>query len=514
MERLHWKSLLLIVIAALILFNHLGGVPLLDPDEPVYGETAKEMINFNDFLSPRIYGEYWYDKPPMYYWLVAGAFSQLGVSEFAARLPSALLGFACVLYVYLVGSRLFSNKAGLLGALILVTSGEFFYISKAAVTDITLTLFLTMTMLSFLEKRYYLMYICAGLATLTKGPVGIIFPGAVILLYFLAIRDFSHLRKMKIPVGILLTSAVVLPWYWFMVQAHGQVFIDTFIGYNNITRFISPEHPEIVWYFFIPVFIGGFFPWSAILIPASWTALTESREDFRKLLFLIIWAAFIFVFFTISRTKLISYILPMFPPMAMVVGWYVDWIGQRWGGVRTLSWPIILSVLCGLLCAALFWTIHLIPALLIGVIALVAIFVIMTLGVWYYIWRLEVERALWLQVGAMTLVSLVVMIMIFPQAAPAFSCRGIANEFLAKYDGKSPVYICKFLHPGFTFYTNEYGKEFSLDELAPIVKSGKKAYFVMRQSEYNGLTVAERQKLTTLAATGDSLDQKLLLLNP
>lgn len=177
-ERLGLRFIIVIFVASLIMFYNLGSVPLFDPDEPVYAETAKEMIKFNDFLSPRIFGEFWYDKPPMYYWLVAAAFKLFGISEFTARVPSALLAVVCAGYIYRACSRLFDQTVGLLSALVLATSIEFFYLGKAAVTDITLTFYLTVALISFLEKRFYLFYIGAALATLTKGPIGILFPAA------------------------------------------------------------------------------------------------------------------------------------------------------------------------------------------------------------------------------------------------------------------------------------------------------------------------------------------------
>ena len=144
LKRLDGRFWLVAIIAAIILFINLGTIPLLDPDEPVYAETPKEMIHFNEFLSPRIYGEYWYDKPPMYYWLVTAAFKVFGVSEFSARFPSAFLGLAGVTALYLHGCRLFSKRAAMAAALVLATSIEYFYLGKAAVTDITLTFCLTL----------------------------------------------------------------------------------------------------------------------------------------------------------------------------------------------------------------------------------------------------------------------------------------------------------------------------------------------------------------------------------
>ncbi|MBC8015170.1 MAG: glycosyltransferase family 39 protein, partial [Sporomusaceae bacterium] len=337
---------LVAIISIVILFFNLGGIPLLDPDEPVYAETPKEMMAFDEFISPRIYGEYWYDKPPMYYWLVAASYKIFGITEFAARFPSAVLAVACTLAVYLSGRRLFNERAGMAGALVLTTSIEFFYLGKAAVTDMTLLLCLTISLLAFIEKRYYLAYLFAGLATVTKGPIGLLFPGAIVFSYILVTRNWSLMKSMKIPSGLLLYAIVALPWYVAMYSLHGSAFIDTFLGFHNLTRFTSPEHPEVVlWYYYIPVLMIGFFPWTSIMLQSMWTSLTKSRQDFSALLFLNIWAIVIFIFFTISQTKLVSYILPMYPPLAMIVGWYIDrlWIASN--RQRSSSWAILLGIL-------------------------------------------------------------------------------------------------------------------------------------------------------------------------
>ncbi len=506
-ERSGLATILIILIAAFIMFFNLGGVPLLDPDEPVYAETAKEMLNFGDFVSPRIYGEYWYDKPPMYYWLVTAAFSLFGVSEFAARLPSALLAICGALYVYFSASRLFGDRAGFAGALVLITSLEYFYLGKAAVTDITLTLFLTVALLAFLEKRYYLFYICAGLATVTKGPVGLLFPGAIVFLYMLLTRSFSLLKEMKLPAGIVLFALTALPWYVAMYLIHGNAFIDTFLGFHNITRFTSPEHPEgVLWSYFIPVLIVGFLPWTAVMVQAVWTAITDCRpQHARPLLFLIIWAAFIFLFFTVSRTKLVSYILPMYPPLAMVVGWYFAHIGDWRRGARPFAWPLLLTLLGGLFAVgAIYGAREAMPALLPGAYATASVLAAMIIGTWYCVARREIDQAVWLNVAGMALLVVVLMSLLIPPAAPAFHSRDIAQAFTARYDGKSPVYVAKFLRPGFAFYAGVYGRELTpADWSAP-----GKAYFVVRKTEYEGLDAAGKQRLTLL----DTADEKMLLL--
>lgn len=494
----------IVILAAFIMFYSLGGVPLFDPDEPVYAETAKEMIASNDFVSPRIYGEYWYDKPPMYYWLVAAAFKLFGVNEFAARFPSALLAIIGCLYVYSAAARLFGARAGICGALVLCTSIEYLYLGKAAVTDITLTFFLTVSLLAFLEKRYYLFYICAGLATVTKGPVGLLFPGAVVFLYLLFTRNFSLLREMKIPAGIVLYAVTAVPWYWAMYAIHGNAFIDTFLGFHNITRFTSPEHPEgVLWYYFIPVLILGFLPWTAVMGQAVWAALTNSRpQHARPLFFLIIWAAFIFLFFSVSRTKLVSYILPMFPPLAMVVGWYLDRIMDARRGGRPFAWPVLLTVFAGLFAAGgVFGAYKAAPELLPGAYLLAGLFAVMIIGTWYCVWRRRLETAFWLQAAGMAVFTVILMSLLLPPAAPALHARDIAQAFTANYDGQSPVYVVKFLRPGFAFYAGVYGRELKPDDWTV----PGKAYFVVRKPDFEWLPDKDKQRLRVLATSHEKI---------
>ena len=507
---------LVAIISIIIIFFNLGGIPLLDPDEPVYAETPKEMMAFDEFVSPRIYGEYWYDKPPMYYWLVVASYKVFGITEFAARFPSALLAVACTLAVYLSGRRLFNERAGMAGALVLTTSIEFFYLGKAAVTDMTLLLCLTISLLAFIEKRYYLAYLFAGLATVTKGPIGLLFPGAIVFSYILVTRQWSLIKSMKVPSGLLIYALVALPWYIMMYSIHGSAFVDTFLGFHNVTRFTSPEHPEsVLWYYYIPVLMLGFFPWTAIMLQSMWNSVTKSRQDFSALVFLNSWVIVIFVFFTISQTKLVSYILPMYPPLAMIVGWYIDRLWTANHQQRSVSWVILLGTLAIVFTGGMLIGIKAMPELKNGIYMSLAIFIIMAVSAGYFLWRKEVGKAFWTQVIAMGLFSMVLVSVLFPAAAPIFTTKNIAQEFKNQYDGTSPVYIIKFLHPGFTFYTDVYGTEIKYDrklknnpELTKIIQESWRAYFVIRQADYEKLTDAERQMLIILAR----VDEKILLL--
>ena len=149
MKQIEKNSLLLVAgVALFIIMFGIGGVPLLDPDEPVYAETAREMLETGDFLSPRIFGNYWYDKPPMYYWLVAITQFIFGDSEFAARFPAALMACATSVMLYVGTTRIFGERAGFWSAMILTSCIEFFYMGKAAVTDTTLLFFMTGALLA------------------------------------------------------------------------------------------------------------------------------------------------------------------------------------------------------------------------------------------------------------------------------------------------------------------------------------------------------------------------------
>lgn len=499
------------LIAAFLLFFNLGGIPLLDPDEPVYAQTPKEMIAFHDLVSPRIYGEYWYDKPPLYYWLVAGAFQLFGVSEFAARFPSALLGLFTVLAVYRSAARLFDERVGMVSALILSTSIEFFYLGKAAVTDITLNFCLTIALLSFLEKRYYLFYFFAGLATVAKGPVGILFPGAILFLYMLLTQRWHQLKEMKIPLGIVIYAAIALPWYVMMYQIHGNAFIDTFIGFHNITRFTSPEHPEgVLWYYFIPVLILGLFPWTAVMVQSVWNSLTGSGRHLDKLVFLNIWAWFIFIFFTISRTKLVSYILPMFVPLAIIIGWYVASIMDQSYRNRQRGWALVLAILGLLFAGGLLAGVPQMPHLAWGAYAASTVFGLMTLIAVYLLWNSRIRSAVWVQVTGMSVFLVVLMTMLLPAAAPFFSAKEIGRDIKQHYDGQSPLYVVKFLRPGIAFYTDRYGIEIESNWgnsllLTDVMKREGKAYYVVRESHYNRLSEEQKKLVSVIAQQADRM---------
>lgn len=504
-----WYNILLILfVAGLITFSHLGSLPLFDPDEPVYAETAWEMLQSQDFISPRIYGDFWYDKPPMYYWLVAGSFKLFGVGEFAARFPSALLAVIGAIVVYLSGRKLFNDRAGLLSALILTTSLEYFYLSNAAVTDMTLTFFLTAALLSFLHKHYYMFYGWIALAVMTKGPVGIVLCGGIVGLYLLCTGNLGLFKRIKVYRGLTLFAVIALPWYLMMFYYHGMDFVDTFLGFHNITRFLQPEHSSgTLWYYYIPVLIFGFFPWTPFMIQAVCAALRENGQNRNHSIFLVIWATVIFLFFTLSQTKLISYILPMYPPLALLVGWYFDKVWRE-KDYRVLKWFAgNLTLLVTILELALFYAGKEVTSKLFFPVQVTAVmFILVAAVVWWMSYRQNFRGIFCANVISMLAFITILMTQLFPAVVPVFSAKSFVNDFRQHYDGKSPVYVANFYRPSFIFYSGLPSNEIKLPTtLAIVLDNADKAYFIVKKKEYYNLSPILQSKVRVLETQEDKI---------
>jgi 4-amino-4-deoxy-L-arabinose transferase-like glycosyltransferase len=506
------EVVIIILVAGFIMFFQLGELPLLDPDEPVYAQTAREMLATNDFISPRIYGDFWYDKPPMYYWLVSGSFKLLGQNEFTARFPSAFLAVCGGLLVYFGGKSLMNQRAGFIAALVLSTSIEYFYLGKAAVTDMTLTFFLTATLLCYLQRKYYLAYIAAGLAVLTKGPIGIVFPGMIVLLHLLLTKNLQAVKHIKVISGGFLVVLVSLPWYLAMYHFHGMDFINTFLGFHNITRFLEPEHSAgALWYYYIPVLLVGFFPWAMFLVQSLWSSFRNRNQREGNIpFFFFIWAMVVFVFFSISQTKLVSYILPMYPPLALLVGRYIDQcIAEGTPGIFKKPAMILTFLIIALQALIVFAAAKSMPSLLPGALVTGVVFAVMVGGIWLSSSRKSNMEFISVVVAGMMAFVIVLMTHLFPAVAPSFTVKNFTPKFQEHYDGKAPVYIAKFYRPGFTYYVGNPGIELASNkQLVDLVtKDSEAMYFVIRKKDYLGLPAAERDKLQFL----DNEDNIVLL---
>ncbi len=323
------------ILLLLGLMFYLGNwmVPVSDPVEVNYAQTAVEMLHSGDYISPRIYGHAWYDKPVFFYWELIAAFSIFGITDFAARFFPPLFAFAGICLTYFFGGKLYGERTGFWSAVILGTSLIYWCLAKLIITDMSLFLFMNGTLVFFYlayrsERKYlyYPAYVFSGLAVLTKGPVGLLLPGFIILLFLLWQRDFRELLRMKLFSGMLLFLLVCSPWYYSMYLLHGQEFLDTFLGVHNYLRATVSEHPKWdVWYYYIGIFFLGTIPWSFCLPMAIWERFRARDlyldEDTR---FLFLWAVIINVFFQCMATKYPTYTFPAFLPVAILFAHFLE----------------------------------------------------------------------------------------------------------------------------------------------------------------------------------------------
>ncbi len=348
-------GLLLALALALLLFR-LGAVPLLGPDEPRYARVAVEMHRAGEWVTPTLQGQPWLEKPVLYYWLAGAAFSVLGETEAATRLPSVLATLLFVGATALFGSRLFGSTAGLHAGFVLGTSVLTFAYGRAAAMDMLLAATVT-TAIGLLALRIlgvagrgavYGASAAMGVAVLAKGPLGVLLPGLVMAGYLLATREWRWLRELLSPVAWLVILLVAGPWYALILRDQGRSFVDVFLLGHNVARFTTTvhNHPGTLVYY-VPVILGGLFPWSGLLVPAlAGLRARASRTD----LLLVLWFALPVVFFSLAGSKLPGYVLPALPPLAILMGRAAVRLGddRRWGRAAALLTLVLGSLVATL----------------------------------------------------------------------------------------------------------------------------------------------------------------------
>jgi 4-amino-4-deoxy-L-arabinose transferase-like glycosyltransferase len=322
---------ILTLIFGTAFFQFLGRLPLIETDEARYMEIPREMIERGDFITPTLNYVKYFEKPPLHYWFNALSIKIFGETEFAARFFGALWGVLGILFIYYLGRKLFGRREAILSALILGTSVGIIVQARINITDTTLSICMTACLGFFLlaiqeseqkKSRYYLLfYIFSALAVLAKGLIGIVLPGAIIFFYLLITKRWYKLREMRLATGIPLFLLVCAPWFILVIMRNPE-FARFFFIHEHFERFLTKVHGRYQppW-FFIPILIGVMLPWS-FFIPATiarvWRERKKTGSDTQ--LFLLLWVVIIFLFFSVSDSKLVPYILPVYPPLALLLG--------------------------------------------------------------------------------------------------------------------------------------------------------------------------------------------------
>lgn len=360
----HSKRYALILLAAVFIavwFGNLDYRKLVRPDEGRYAEIAREMAATGDWITPRLNGIKYFEKPPLQYWATAAAYRLLGECEWTARLWPALTGLFGVVLVFFAGRRLFGATAGFHASLVLASGTAYVGSAHFNSLDMGLTFFMTATLLAYtlaqrpettpLTNRLWMLvaWASAALAVLSKGLIGVVVPAAVLAIYVVLQRDFTRPRGLHWGMGIAVFLLIAAPWF-VLVQLANPEFAKFFFVHEHLERFLTTTHRRVEpWWYFFPILAIGMLPWLTLMPQAlahAWRVQGQPTA-FQSGRFLVIGATFILVFFSASSSKLPGYILPMFPLLALLIG----------------------SMLAGMRPRELFW--HLVPILLFAILIIV-----------------------------------------------------------------------------------------------------------------------------------------------
>lgn len=436
-------------------------LPITDPVESNYVLSAITMIKHNSWISPMIYDQVWYDKPPLTYWALMISYKLFGISDFTSRIPNTLIAGGSVALMYHLVYRIKESKhIAVISALLLFSALQFWYISHAVITDGFLFFFslaiFGYSYLAFTKKDTSFMvkaYGAAALAVVTKGPVGIVLPGLILFL-FVAMRwftqkdtnDYTLTKDIKLlfnPLGILLFIVLASPWYIAMYSIHGQDFISGFLGLHNMERALVSEHPKFnVWYYYLIIVPLALLPWTPAVI------YQLKRIKWKQNFYLLgaIWFVVIVLFYSLVATKYITYTFPAIIPCII---WGAEAITNSFHNKKTsfkyiVTIPLAIYVLLFLVASIV--TPELNPIPLIVALVLIVLFTLLTKQ--YYNNKLPLSISLTTPLTILyTAITITVTPILFNQSGLQFKPYIESNT--------QPTYIYGTYYTSILYYTED-----------------------------------------------------------
>ena len=369
----------LVIVASLTILAGLGNGTFWEPDEPRFAEATRQMFARDDFVTPYLNGVPRFEKPILFYWTQAAAFTAFGDNEFAARVPSAIAGVGIVLILYLLGVEIAPRRAAFVAALVMATMFRFVTFARIGLTDVPVMFFVIAALYGFIRAVRPLSggdhrwspasagpsaawalsaWACVGLGMLTKGPVGLL-PVAIWAMYGAFSRDWSLFARTRPLIGMTLALAIALPWYVVMAVQHGRAFTDFALGHEIVERMLSEASfgaPARGFFYYFKIWPGDAAPWSAVFVASvgwiAWRWSSLDRGARQAVMFAAVWFISVFLVFSVSRSKVPHYVLPAYPAAALLIGVFVDRLADTHHDALWWSVPMAIVAVASILAAA------------------------------------------------------------------------------------------------------------------------------------------------------------------
>jgi len=511
----------ILLLAALAFFAGLGRGAITDSDEAFYAESAREMVESGNWLTPHFNYEPRFQKPVLYYWLTAASYWVIGTTEFAARMWSALAGVGLALLTAACGRRWFDEVTALLAGAIVATNFGYFALARMALPDLALAFFITLSItaafVATLERERHprrwllLAALAAALGFLAKGPLAVVIPLLVVMPIVLLER-----RSLNVRLGDVLPAALVFiviagPWYVAMWWEHGTPYLSGFFVGDNYERFATTRFNEPrPWWFYLPVIAGGLLPWTCLLlvwVGPVWQFLTRRRDIGTVDLRLLLWAILPLLFFTISIGKQPRYILPLMPPVALLLASSIIERTREWrslDGARFRPRPngavVTGCILSGLFLITLAVLLYRVQPLFVDVSESVNLAVAATIGgAGASVVLISLTRAWRAAPGVLALAAALIFALLPYGTVPATdqsAVRKVADALQNQRARDAPIATYGVFGRNLVFYTREKHVELTNDEhLAAWLAQNPRGVVVMKAADANRV---ERERSLTL----------------
>ncbi len=504
-ERIHVKNILILVVLSYFFFIFGNSfLSLTDPDEVFYTQTAKEMMQHKTWMTPILFDQPQFEKPIFTYWMLRLGFIFFGVTNFGARFFPAFFALLGVVAVYVLGVLGFRDaRKAFLSSLILASSGLYVGLARTVFTDMFFSVLILFSLVSFFwgyinrdrkTLSFLLFFIFAGFAVLAKGPLGLLIVLATILLFLIIQKNVRFILCREFLFGFIVFLLVALPWYLLMIKMYGASFNQEFFYNDHWRRVIEAEHAKNdTWYFYPASAIGCMFPWSLFVVGALFFLKTRMTKGGLPLdSFLVSCVVSVFLVFQFAHSKLVSYIFPAIPALALIAG---NFIAENLKN-KTMGrfFKIAVFVTLGIL--------FLIPVILLvagsrfaqyisykpSVYIMMVVSFLVFLSVLIFVLKKDIFKSLMALSGFLPLMFLTAVVAARPNFEPYVSSKYSGMYLNELEDVKGAIVCTKFFARGVRFYTDKpvaileiRGKQFFSPHPIPFLETEQKAKDFLRQ---------------------------------